>query len=102
MKEYSLFIQNGNAIPYILKTSNSINDIKLALYNIVSLEEERRRPYFVDNDFFQNKHSLVSNSKYLCIRVRDVSEWNKYSEEEEKEIKNNYSNNIRYFSNYLK
>lgn len=101
MKEYSLYIQNGNGIPYILKTSNNINDIKLALYNIVNLEEERRRPYFVDNDFFQNKYGLVSNAKYLCIQVRDVSKWNKYSEEE-KEIKNNYSNNIRYFVNYLK
>lgn len=102
MKEYCLYIQNGNAIPYIAQTSKNLNAVKLTLYNIVSLEEERKRPYFVDNDFFDNKNILVSNSKYLCIKVRDVSEWNKYSEEEEKEeIQNDYSN-IRYFSNYLK
>ena len=68
MKEYCLFIQNGNSLPYILRTYNNINDAKVALYNIISLEEERRRPFFVDNDFYDNKCSLVSNTKYLCIK----------------------------------
>ena len=99
MKEYCLFIQNGNSLPYILRTYNNINDAKVALYNIISLEEERRRPFFVDNDFYDNKCSLVSNTKYLCIKVREVSDWDKYSEEE---IENVRLNNIRYFVNYKK
>ena len=66
---------------------------------MVSLEEERGRPYFVDNDFFDNKYNFSTKLKYFCLKVRDVTEFKPYSEEEEKNNKND--NNI-IFCNFSK
>ena len=41
MFEYSILIKNGNCQPYILQTYNNIESAKAALYNIVTLEEDR-------------------------------------------------------------
>ena len=54
--------------------------------------------FFLDNDYFYNKYYYAGNLKYLCIQVREVTEWEKYSEVKNS-IKNN--NNIVYLKNYL-
>ena len=100
MKEYSIYIRQGNGKPYTIGTYNSIYDVKIALGNMVRLEEERQRPYYVDNDFWDNSYSLISNLRYFCIKEREVSEWEKYSEVSSLEKKQN--DNIIYFTNYLK
>lgn len=76
---------------------NNILSAKQKLYEMIQLEEERGRPYFVDNDFFDNKYPCNLNLKYYCIKEREVSEFLKYSEEEHitKE-----KNKIVYFQNY--
>ncbi len=79
MFEYSILIKNGNCQPYILQTYNNIESAKAALYNIVTLEEDRGRFFYVDNDFFYNKYPL-GNGKYICIKEREVSNWENYSE----------------------
>ena len=98
VKEYSILIRNWGASPYILGTYSDILKAKNAIDNIVSLEEKGLRPYYVDNNFFNNKHILVGTLKYMCIQERDVTEWRKYSE-----IKNNKNadNKIIYF-NFIK
>ncbi len=85
MKEYGIYIRQGSGTPYMIHIFNDIVSAKLKLYEMISLEEERQRSYFVDNDFFDNKINMSTNLKYYCIKIRDVSEWKKYSEEEEKE-----------------
>ncbi len=76
-----------------------ITSAKLKLYDMISLEEQRGRPYFVDNDFFDNKYSYCTKLKYFCIKEREVSEFTKYSEEENKKRENN---KIIYFQNFQK
>ena len=100
MKEYSIYIRQGNGRPYTIGTYNSIYDAQIALGNMVRLEEERQKPYYVDNDFWDNQYSLISNLRYFCIREREVSEWKKY-------CNTNISgrsqdDNVIYFTNYLK
>ncbi len=51
---------------------------------MIQLEEERQRPYFVDNDFYKNKYSMAGKLKYFCIKVREVTEWENYTEEKVK------------------
>jgi len=65
------------------------------------LEEERKRPYFVDNDFFHNKYVMVGKLKYFCIKERDVSEWNTYSERESKKVNSNKIIFLNDFKNVL-
>lgn len=77
---------------------NNIDSAKAMLYQMIQLEEERRRPYFVDNDFYKNKYGLVSNVKYMRIKVREVSEWDTYSELENNFDNNN--NNVLYLKDY--
>lgn len=89
MKEYCIYVRQGTGNPYFLSPYNNIIEAKKALFEIIQLEEERQRPYYIDNDFFQNKYVLLNNLKYLCIKERNVEEWQKYSEENTVEENNN-------------
>lgn len=78
---------------------NTIEAAQLKLLDMIQLEEERQRPYFVDNDFFNNKYNFLGKLTYYCIKEREVTEWKTYSKEESKEEN---KNKILYFSNYKK
>ena len=80
MKEYTIYARQGNSKPYTIGTYKTIASAKLKLYDIISLEIERKRPFFVDNDFFENKYALGSELFYISILERDVKEWRKFSE----------------------
>ena len=80
MKEYTIYARHGNAKPYTIGTYKTIASAKLKLYDIISLEIERKRPFFVDNDFFENKYTLGSELFYISILERDVKEWKRFSE----------------------
>lgn len=99
MKEYCIYcIWNGGK-PFIQGTYKTLDSAKVTLFDMISLEEERQRPYYVDNDFFENRYPYVGRLKYFCIKEREITEWEKYSEE-----KANIENNkkIIYITNYKK
>ena len=64
-KEYSIYIRNGQGTPYILDIYNNLDSAKLKLYDMIQLEETRERPYYVDNDFFDNKYNIAVRLKYF-------------------------------------
>lgn len=97
MKEYGIYIRQGNWEPYMIHIFNNIESAKGKLFEMIILEEERGRPYFVDNDFFDNQFHIASKLKYYCIKEREVSEWTKFSETNLTREKNN---KIIYFQNY--
>lgn len=97
MKQYGIYIRQGSGTPYMIHFYDNIYSTKQKLYEMIQLEEERQRPYFVDNDFFNNKYRLVVNLKYFLIKERDVSEWKNYSESEKEKETNN---KIIYFNNF--
>lgn len=99
MKQYGIYIRQGTGTPYMIHFYDNINSAKLKLYDMISLEEERQRPYFVDNDFFNNKYNTSAKLKYYCIKVRDVSDWTDYSEEK---MNSENHNKIIYFNNLKK
>ena len=98
MKEYSIYIKQGSGTPYILHTYPNIFSAKMCIQRLVALEEERNRMYFVDNDYFHNRYSYAGNLKYMRIQVREVTEWENYSEMNNTKKENN----IVYFKNYQK
>lgn len=60
---------------------------------MISLERERNRAYYVDNEFFDNYYPYnLEHCKYFCIKQRTVTEWEKTDET----VKRN--NNIIYFN----
>ena len=77
MKEYSIHILK-------LHVFNDIDLAKIKLFDMIFLEEERQRPYFVDNKFFNNKYNITRKLKYFCIREREVSKWKNYSGDDTK------------------
>lgn len=99
MKEYAIYIRQGSGKPYYTLPYKSLLEARNHLTSIIELEEERQRPYYIDNDFFDNKYPNISNLKYVCLKVREVTEWSTYSEEEE--IKKCY-NKIVYINNFKK
>lgn len=99
MKEYGIYIRQGSGTPYMLHIFSNIYSAKTKLYEMTQLEEERQRPYYVDNDFYKNKHIMVGNLRYFCIKEREVSEWQNYSEEK---TTTEDTDKIIYFNNYKK
>lgn len=100
MKEYGIYIRQGSGTPYMIHIFNNIDSAKIKLYEMIQLEEERQRPYFVDNDFYNNKYVMVGKLRYFCIKEREVSEWEKYSEEKENNRKDDHK--IIFINNYKK
>jgi len=96
IKEFCIYIRQGSRTPYMINIYNNIDSAKQKLYEMIQLEEERQRPYFVDNDFYKNKYNTTIKLRYFCIKERDVSYWKKYSEEKSYKEKSN----ILYFINY--
>ena len=96
MKEYGIYVKNGNALPYMLNIFDDIDLAKIKLYDMISLESLRQRPYLVDNDFYKNAHNMETcRLMYLCIKEREVTEWKKYSEKEN--IKEKIQNDKKIF-----
>lgn len=92
MIEYSIFIINSGGKLFNLQPYFSIEDAKIALYNMLDLEIERNRIFYVDNDFYNNKFPPgIQNSKYFCIKEREVTEWKKSV------TRKNNKDNIIYF-----
>ena len=96
MKEYCIYIRQGDGKPYILQTFKDIDLAKIKLYEMISFEEERQKPYFVDNDFYNNKYNISTKLKYICIKEREVTEWKKYSTKEDMKKGNNIINIMEY------
>ena len=86
MKEFCIYCRYYGGTPFIQGTYKTLQNAKNRLYDIISLEEERERIYYVDNDFFKNKHTLVGRLKYFRIDCREVSNWVPYSETKEMEL----------------
>ena len=89
MKEYCIYIRQGNGKPYRLKNYDTLVEAKRVLLEMVKLEEERERPYYVDNDFFLNNYSLAIKLKYFRIEEREVSEWERYTIDKRKDKNSN-------------
>lgn len=74
MKEYCIYNVWNGGTPFIYNYK-SFYEAKNALLEMISLEKERGRPYFVENDFYDNEYARGVVGKYFSIKVRDVSPW---------------------------
>ena len=74
MKEYGICIKRGKNEMYITGGYKDINSAKLKLIEMIEQEEKNNKPYFVENDFWDNKYTMFS------IKEREVKEWRKYSD----------------------
>lgn len=57
MKEYTILCIYNGGKPFFLSTFYNLEDAKIKLYDMVNLETERNRAYYVENDFFQKRFS---------------------------------------------
>lgn len=95
-KEYCIYCRYNEGTPFILRTFKSFEAARIKLSEMIDLEEERNRPYFVENNFFQNKYVGNIPGKHFAIKEREVSGWSLY------DINKNITNNkIIYFSEYI-
>ena len=58
LKEYGIYIRQGSGTPYMIHIFDNLDNAKIKLYDMISLDEERLNPYFVDNDFFENRYDI--------------------------------------------
>ena len=100
MQEFTIKVICNGGTPYFLHNYKTFNDAYVHLLDMISLEEERGRQYYVDNSFFKNKYQYVGKLKYFKIFVRDVSEWFDYDFYNKENFKND--TNLIYFNNFLK
>ena len=78
--EYGIWIMNNGGKPYMLNPYHSFGEVYNALTIMVSEVQGRHQPYYVDNDFFENEYPAMLNCRMFCIKEREVSEWEKYSQ----------------------
>lgn len=99
-KEYTILCIYGRGQPFYLRDYKTLESAKSALYEIILTEEKRKRVYYVDNDFFENKYQIgLQAQKYFCIQEREVTEWKKsYSQNINKHCKN--QNNVIMFKKW--
>ena len=81
----------------MLDKFKTIESAKVKLLEMVQLEEERERPYFVDNTFWKNKYNIAIKLKYFQIREREISEWKIFSNED---IIQDVNKKITYINSY--
>lgn len=98
MKEYVIYIRYSSGKPFFTSIYSDFYSARNFIECRVKLDEERLRPYYVDNDFFENKYSLCENLTYYCLKEREVSDWSKYSKEKSVSEENK---KIVFFSDYL-
>lgn len=79
-KEYCIYCIYNGGTPFILKTFKTFESARIKLMDMINLEEERNRPYFVENNFFKNKYVGNIPGKHFAIKERDVSGWILYEE----------------------
>lgn len=83
MVEYCIRQYYANGVPYESYVSNNIEDVKKHIDILVDFyhsQPKRRKPYFVDNDYYNNIFNGFCTGTYYCIMKREVSDWEKYSE----------------------
>lgn len=96
--EYTIFCVYNGGKPFYLSPFSNIQKAKLQLYDMVELEKERGRPYYVNNDFFKNEYTSNVLGKYFCIKERKISDWVDYIElKKEKKF-----NNLVFFNEICK
>lgn len=86
-KEYCIYCRYNGGTPFILRTFKTFEAARIKLMEMIDLEEERHRPYFVENNFFVNKYVGNIPGKHFAIKEREVSDWVLY--DVNKNIKNN-------------
>lgn len=101
-KEYTITITCNGGMPYNLCIFKSFNEAMQSLNNMISLEKERHRPYYVFNDFYENEYPASLNCKIFCLKVRNVSDWEKYLDNSsfENSYNNVYQFPNKFFQNY--
>ena len=103
-KEYCIYIMCNGGNPYYIDCYDDLIQTKIRLNELIALEKERNRPYYVHNDFYKNEYPAMLNCKIFCIKQRTITDWEIYSEEKEKqqEEENNIpKNNIVLFQKYI-
>ena len=86
MKEYTIIIQHGKGKPFSLHTFNNFDLCYCKLLEMINTPKVNME-YYVLNDFFKNEYTpFVDNITKYTIKVRNVSEWETYSQ-----IKHSYN-----------
>ena len=96
MKEYAIYCICNNGKPYFVKPYDNFFEARQSLGFMIEGCKKNRKPYYVDNDFFENEFPyMVDSGMYYSIYEREVTEWEKVFTETKKK------NNIINFNNYI-
>lgn len=80
--EFTIYIRQGTAIPYLINTYNSYYDAKRFLEEKAKRHQHYNQIFYIDEDFFENEYTNNYQGTYYKILKRPVADW----EEIEKEV----------------
>ena len=83
MKEYCIFVICKGGCPYTVGSYPNIAAAKQALINMISDFDKRRKVFYIDNEFWENKYPMgLQNSIYYQIELMLILMiWKKFEEE---------------------
>ena len=79
--EYTLYIQVRTATPYIgIWTGSSYDDVFREIGEIEKKHQRFRQPFYIDNDFYNNKYAEAQAGFYYKFMYRKVNDWHELKE----------------------
>ena len=74
--EYTLYVQMKAGTPYIgVWRSESLQDVYAEIGEIEKKHAKIQLPFYIDNDFYQNKFSNIQVGCYYKFMQRKVNDW---------------------------
>ena len=83
MKEYSIEIVNRSGTSYRVGSYKTYVECLMALEQMVAVEKEKKRPYYVDLEHYDNEYQTYVDGKNYRIIEREVTLWKKINNENE-------------------
>lgn len=80
--QYGVYIQIGNAKPYVNELTHiwNMQDLYRYIEDIEKKHRHYRQMFYIDNDFYENKYSLECGGTYYRFLKRKVLSWEDVSE----------------------
>lgn len=79
MYQYTIQIQQKNAVPFCVNTYDYLDVTLNRLQELINKDKHYNRTFFVNNDFFKNENSFSFAQNKYEILCREVGEWRHFN-----------------------
>lgn len=79
--EYALYCRVGQALPYIKRIFDSLDDVYRYIFEIEKRHNHYNQFFYIDNDFYENFYNISCGGTYYKVLRRPVADWEEFETE---------------------